>query len=123
MKILKIIFILSCLFAFINSTCEIIEENSKNFNNYKDCINRQFSSNEIEDEAYKCCYVEIEFKVENNKIEAHGCTPLSQSQYNNIDQVERTFQADLYIEDIDIDCESSFIKLEILFLLYFLLFI
>ena len=100
---------------------EIIEENSKNFNNYKDCINRQFSSNEIEDEAYKCCYVEIEFKVENNKIEAHGCTPLSQSQYNNIDQAERTFQADLYIEDIDIDCESSFIKLEILFLLYFLL--
>jgi hypothetical protein len=125
MEALKLIFILSCLFAFINSTCLTDEESSNIYKSYKDCVNRTFSSEEIEEKAYKCCYVHVEYKIEGTKLKYSGCAPLTQSEYNNIDQTKRTIKAEIEGEDIDIDikCESSFIKLGILFLLYFLLFI
>ena len=119
MKVLKIIFILSCLFAFINSVCEVEEKNSSIYKSYKDCVNRQFSSEEIEDGAYKCCYVKIEYIIENTKGKFYGCTALTESEYKNVSQAERELESQEFINDVDVDCESSFIKLGILFLLYF----
>jgi hypothetical protein len=109
--------------CFINSTCLTDEENSNIYISYKDCVNRTFSSEEIEEKAYKCCYVHVEYKIEGTKLKYSGCAPLTQSEYNNIDQTERRFKAETDAKDVDIKCESSFIKLWILFLLYFLLFI
>ena len=121
MKLLKIFFILSCLYAFINSTCGTEEEESNIYRNYKDCMNRTFSSDEIEDGAYKCCYLEIEYKTTNTEREVHGCAALTQSQYENIDQTERAYEMEAGVDDVDIECKSSFIKLGILFFVLFLI--
>ena len=106
MKLLKIFFIFSSLFSFINPTCLTEVVDSYRYRNYDDCIKRTFSSKEIEDRAYKCCYVEIVFKIENTKLEVHGCAPLTKSQYKNIDQAERTIKMETYVEDVKIECKS-----------------
>ena len=121
MKALKIFFILSCLYAFINSKCGTEEEDSYRYRDYKDCINRAFSSDEIEDGAYKCCYLEIEYKSTNTEREVHGCAPLTQSQFENIRQTERTYEMEAGIDDVDIECESSLVKVGILFFALFLI--
>ena len=121
MKVLKLFFILSCLYAFINSTCGTEEEDSNIYRNYKDCMNRAFSSDEIEDGAYKCCYLEIEYKTTNTEREVHGCAALTQSQYENIRQTERAYEMEAGVDDVDIECKSSFIKLGILFFVLFLI--
>ena len=121
MKLLKIFFILSCLYAFINSTCGTEEEDAYRYRDYKDCINRAFSSEEIEEGAYKCCYLEIEYESTNTEREVHGCVPLTQAQFENIRQTKRTYEMQTGVEDADIECESSFIKLGILFLVLFLI--
>ena len=114
MKLLKIYFILSCLYAFINSTCGTDEEDAYKYRDYKDCINRTFSTDEIEDGAYKCCYLEIEYKSTNTEREVHGCTPLTQSEFENIRQTERAYEIEAGVDDADIECKSSFIKFGIL---------
>ena len=121
MKHLKIFFILSSLYAFINSTCGTEEEESYRYRDYKDCINRAFSSEEIGDGAYKCCYLEIEYKTTNTEREVHGCVSLNRTQFENIRQTERLIEMEAGVDDADIECESSFIKLGILFFALFLI--
>ena len=113
MKHLKIFFILSTLYAFINSICETEEEESYRYRDYKDCINRAFSSEEIENGAYKCCYLEVEYKTVNTETEVHGCVSLNRTQFENIRQTERILEMAVGVEDAEIECESSFMKLGI----------
>ena len=121
MKILKIIFIILCLFISINSSCATDEDETNKYRNALDCKNKAFDSDEIEVGAYKCCYIEVEYKSLNSERETHGCTALTESQYNNIRQTIRTFEAQTGVYEVDIECKSSYIKYGLFLIILFLL--
>ena len=121
MNIFKLILIYSSLFSFINTTCRTDEDDIIRYRNYKDCKDRVFDSDEIEDNAYKCCHIEIEIESANVEHSFEGCIPVTKNQYYNIRQLVRQYETKANVDDVDIDCNSSYVKFYIISLIIFLL--
>ena len=122
MKILNQIFIISCLYFFINSTCETDEDDiSHKYRYYEDCKDRSFDEEELEFNAYRCCHIEKEIKTLNTEKEIHGCIPITQSQYENIKRTINDLESEEDVRDVDLDCESYFIQYGLFSMVLFLL--
>ena len=121
MNTLKSLFIITYLFSFINTTCTTDEYDTYKYRDYKDCEIRAFDSEEIEDNAYRCCHIEIEIETSNVEQSFEGCIPVSKNQYDNIRQLIREYEAKTNVDDVDIDCNSSYLKFYIISLIIFLL--
>ena len=121
MNKLILLFIITCLFSFINTTCTTDENDTYKYRDYKDCKNREFDFEEIEDNAYKCCHIEIEIESANVEHSFEGCIPVTKNQYYNIRQLVRQYEAKANVDDVDIDCNSSYVKFYIISLIIFLL--
>ena len=122
MKFLNQIFIISCLYFFVNSTCETDEDDtSHKYRHYEDCKDRAFDEEELESYSYRCCYMEIEIKTLNTEKDVHGCVALTQPQYDNIKRTINDFESVEGVHDVDIDCKSYYIKYGLFSLSLFLL--
>ena len=121
MNILILIIICSILFSFIYTTCTTEEDDPIRYRNYKDCMNREFDSEEIENNAYRCCHIEIEIENANVEQSVEGCIPLNQTQFNNIRQLIRELESQDYIDEVDIECKSSYFKSCLIILVIFFL--
>ena len=122
MKIVNQIFIISCLYFFINSSCETEEDDTTHkYRHYEDCKDRSFDEEELELNAYKCCYMEKEIKSLNMEKDVHGCVALTQSQYENIKRTISDFESAEDVQEVDIECKSAFIKYGLFSLILFLL--
>ena len=121
MKSLEILLFISYLFVFINSTCETDEEDTIKYRKYADCKNRNFDSDEIYNNAYRCCYIKIETETANVDKKVHGCIAISQTQYDNLRTTIREKEAKPGVDDVKIDCESSYLIYGLYSLFLFLL--
>ena len=122
MKMFIKIYIILCLFFIINSTCGTDEDDvSMKFRDYDDCKNRAFDSEELEENAYRCCHIEIETKTINTEKSVHGCIAITESQFNNIKQTVHQYEAASGVDEVDLDCESSYIKYGFFCLILFLI--
>ena len=122
MKSLNQIFMILCLFFFINSTCTTDEDDtSYKYRKYKDCSGKSFDENEIQGSAYRCCHVEIETKTLNQENEIHLCLPITESQFDNIKSTISQLKTETGANEIEIDCKSNFIKFSIFTLILFFL--
>ena len=119
MKVLEIIFIAFCIISFVNSTCEPDEENNK-IRDKDDCIKRTFSEEETLNEAYKCCYMRQKVDSVDFKGKRYQCIAVTLDQFNYIKTLISDYENRAGIEDVEIDCESSYIKFGLLFLALFL---
>ena len=88
---------------------------------YDDCKGKKTS-----DSTAYCCYVESEGTVLGKKKTSKECEELSKAEYDNIKdyvktqkQLAETFGAKDV--DMDIDCESSYLKICLLSLIIFLI--
>ena len=103
------VFILVLLIAYINSDCEDINPSGK-----KDCKDK-LSESEKTNYSY-CCYLETE---SGDKV----CWALTKDEYNDIDnyikEAEKDSEGNLKIKSLD--CNSLFLKLGFMNILFFLL--
>ena len=80
------------------------------------CHNRK-----LKDGDYRCCFVEIEGKIEGQKKEVKYCLPLTKDQYDKIDDFvdaqEKAVDAGDEIDDYSIDCASNYIMISLLSLI------
>ena len=119
MNIFKLILI--CLFSFIKTTCITDDDDPIRYRDYKDCKDRVFDSDEIENYAYRCCHIEIETETANVENSVEGCIPLNENQFNNIRQLIREYESQPNVDDVDIDCKSSYINFSLISLVTFFL--
>ena len=116
MKAIIILFISLCLFSFINLTCEPDEENNK-IRDSDDCKDRAFSSEEIEDNKYKCCYMRTKVNLNTRKGKLYQCIGLTKNEYDVVKDLIKKYEAETGVDDVKIDCNSSYIKFGLLSLL------
>ena len=119
MKVLETIFIAFCVISFVYPTCEPDEENNK-IRDEDDCTKRTFSEEEAADEAYKCCYMRQKIDSTVFKGKRYQCLAVTLNQYNYIKDLIKRYEAESGIDDVKIDCRSSYIKFGLLFLALFL---
>ena len=125
MKSLKLaifLLILLCLFNLVELKCETSDDDEGDAvfpNSESDCHSRQFSADEIEEQAYKCCYVEIEINDRTEK----GCQPVTKNEFDNLDDLideaedlYDKYDIDASIEDFD--CKSNYLQSALLILLF-----
>ncbi len=120
MKILEILFIIFCLLSLINSTCEPDEENNK-IRDKDDCVKRIFSDEEVNMQAYKCCYMRQKISDNTRKGNEYSCIFLTQNDYNNITNLIKQYEKETGIEDVKIDCGSTYLIYTIISLFLLLL--
>ena len=120
MKSIIILFVSFCLFSLINSTCQPEEENNK-IRDPEDCTDRSFSSDEISNNAYKCCYMKTKVNYNTRKGKLYTCIPLSQNDYNRVKDLIKQYESEAGVEDVEIDCKAYYLKYGLLSL--FLLFL
>ena len=119
MKVLEIIFISFCVISFVHSTCEPDEENNR-IRDEDDCTKRTFSEEEALNEAYKCCYMRQKLDSTIYKGNRYQCLAVTLNDYNYIKNLIKQYEAQSGVDDVKIDCESSYIKFGLLFLTLFL---
>ena len=115
-SLISIILILASI-NYIYSTCEIEAdfENSPEYRDGEDCAKREFSEEESENNAFRCCLIHYTLETANNEEDSYNCIALNQTEFGDIDyyidyvenQYERLF-LDLTIKEID--CKSNYIK-------------
>ena len=117
MKLITKITISLYLFILIYSECapetEIIKVREA-----KACNKRNFSEEENENMAYKCCYMKR--KIDNIVYNGNenGCVVLTQYEYTNIKNTLLTYK-DKDIKEVKIDCKSLFLSFNFLSLFLF----
>ena len=121
MRSFEILLFISYLFVFINSTCETDEEDTIKYRKYANCKDRSFDSDEINNNAYRCCYIEIETETANVDKKVHGCIAITKTQYDNLRATIREKEAVAGVDDVEIDCESSYLIYGLYSLFLFLL--
>ena len=121
MKIIIKLFLVLFLFSYINTTCATDEDDQIRYRDSDDCENREFDSEEIGENAYKCCHMEIETKTANVEKSVHCCIPLTQSQFENIKQTVREYEAGDNVDEVEIDCKSSYLRYGLFLLVLFIL--
>ena len=111
------------------------------------CINRELSSEEIEADAYKCCYYNINCKIkvdqldpedredlDNTAIKGQFCTTITKDDFDNLKSTKKP-NLDLILDckAYDLECDSSsfsfsssssssYLGLSIIYLILFLLY-
>ena len=104
------VFILVLLIAYINSDCEDINPSGK-----KDCKDKLSEADKNRGNSY-CCYLESESG-------AKACWALKKDEYNDIDnyikEAEKDSEGNLKIKTLY--CNSLFLKLGFMNILFFLL--
>ena len=128
MKALKVVLIFGLLFSIINCTCSStynIDEDDLDFN-YEDksassgkCSKRAFNSDEIEDDAYKCCYFDYSCKEEGLSISFKGCDYLDKDDYEHLSDYIKELED--YCSKYKVDCSGSTLE-KLLFSSFVLLF-
>ena len=119
MQALKIIFIFLFLFSLINSTCQPEEENNK-IRDADICNKRAFNEDEVNSQAYKCCYMIQEVDLNTRKGDEYSCIYVTQNDYNNIKDLVKQYERESGIDDVKIDCKSTYVKITLLSLLIIL---
>ena len=120
MRKLEILCIIFCLISLINSTCQPIEENNK-IRSKKDCVDRSFSEEEISHQAYKCCYMMQKINDNTRKGKEHSCYYITENDYKNIKKLIKQFKEEDGIDDVKINCNSSYLVYALIYLFLFLL--
>ena len=134
------IFILVLVFAYISCFCnnntylsgEIsVDEDGLSYidptASKNSCINRQLSPEEEEFGKIKCCYLNAdcdftnpdpkdEDDIEKVRITDKYCLPVSQREYDNLKDVKKKYMY-LNCKTLDIECNSSYLGLTIIFLI------
>ena len=119
MELIKIIFISFFLFSLINSTCQPEEENNK-IREPEVCNKRAFNEEEVNSQAYKCCYMTQKVDLNSRKGKDYSCIYITQNDYNNIKELIKQYERETGIDDVDIDCKSTYIRFALLSLLILL---
>ena len=101
-------FILVLLIAYINSDCEDINPSGK-----KDCKDKLSEADKNMGNSY-CCYLEAE---SGNK----ACQALTKDEYNDIEGSKKKVEAQRDAKLKTIYCNSLFLKLGFMNILFFLL--
>ena len=130
MKILKSIVIFGLLFSVINCRCSSSdgEEDDDSFNyvdktaSKKNCPKREFSSDEKEDNAYKCCYFETECKPLGIKTSYKGCEPVTKTEYDDIKEYIKATKEIGNCNKLNVQCSGNALK-KLLYSSFILLFI
>ena len=120
MKFIQILFISSFILITIKSACIPDEEDLirlSKIRNYDDCDKRTSTTELRENEAYKCCYLYYTLDTDNYKAKVHTCKLVTQKEYDNIKDTVSRYESENKVEDVKIDCNSSFIYLGLLYLL------
>ena len=115
-KLFQVIFLI-LLFQLVKSINKTQCENDEQevFNAF-DCMNRKLEENQNEDH---CCFIKYKTKID--KI-IKGCAPLSEKEFENIQETLETYENLQDIEIQTLDCFSSFTSISFT-LLYILLFL
>ena len=83
----------------------------------KDCENLK-----LDDDEYKCCFMEAEYKENGQKQTKKACIPLTKHDYDEIKDYIKGEEEDLeesgYSDvDISVDCDSNYIMISLLSLI------
>ena len=123
-KILYEIFIIYCLVSFIYSYCEVDDgEETVRIRDTEDCTKRTLSEIEQNDGGYKCCYMreKVETLTYNGKM--YSCILLTQSEYKDIKNFIKNREKENGINDVKIDCISSYLHIGLIAFIFGLLFL
>ena len=122
MKILKVLFILMLSFKIIITTCES-DDNYDPLASSSSCPKRTFDENEIDDNAYKCCYFHStcpDVDLDGQKEGTNHCAPVTKIDYDQIDEAIKIAKG-LGCTDVKISCISSYLKLSLIYLILMLI--
>ena len=132
MSILLKSFAFFLLFGLLNCTCTSSANDATVTENYlyyydssasaSSCLQRQFSNEEVQYGAYKCCYEAADCSVTNNDgdrvtVELKVCAAATKAEYERIDQMVE--EGRTQCSNLKIDCSSS--SLSYFYLVYLLL--
>ena len=111
-KILCGLFIIYCLLSFINSYCENDDgEETVRIRSAKDCNKRTLSENEQNDGGFRCCYMREKVETFTYKGKLYSCIMLTQSEYKDIKNFIKNRGKENGIDDVKIDCKSSYLHI------------
>ena len=131
MKILKSIVIFGILVSIINCRCRSLNEEDDDYDylNYddktaskKNCPKREFSPEEKEKDAYKCCYIQSECNLLDVKTTYKGCDYLQKKYYDDIENFKKEAKEVGKCDKLEIDCNGNALK-KLLYSTFILLFI
>lgn len=130
---MKTLIVIACTLTFVLSknggSCsdkEILNGNRLKYSSYEDsqvAYNHASSCMSLQsDFNYACCYLKVKFKnsVSDKKYTHRGCIQVSLNEWQNIDdlidRLENNITSNdrnvtLEKKDVDIDCNSNYIKL------------
>ncbi len=120
MKLIIKSILLLYLFIEIYSDCDPELETVK-VRNAKDCIERSFTEEEIEDKSFKCCHIKRIIDSISYKGEEHKCVALTTYEYENIQKTIISYQNSNDIKEVKIDCYTPFISFNLFYI--FILFL
>ena len=121
MRFLNFLLIISCLILYIKASCETDEEDTISYRDFYDCEKRSFDDYEVENDAYICCQYESEYESVNIKKKVRGCSALTRNEYDNIRSYINNAKSINHLNELYIDCKSSFLTYG-LYLLFLILF-
>ena len=113
-KILQVIFLLLSIQIVKSANKTRCESDEQVVFNAMDCMFRKMEENQNEDH---CCF--IKYKTKLDKI-IKGCAPLSEKEFENIEETIEYYENLQDIEIQNLDCFSTFIKFDII-IIYILL--
>ena len=118
MKIFKQTLLIFCLLSIIKSTCSPENESSK-IRKDKDCRDRSFDQNEIDEGAFRCCYLEVEMDSIDFNGKKYSCVAINEAQFNNIKSYKKSMENQSGIDKVKIDCKSSYIHYGLLIVFFY----
>ena len=119
MKLLEKI-ILALFLGVINSGCIPDEEDLPKISKirkYKHCESRTTAEELASNGAYKCCFFYYYLDTDNLKSEVFTCDLITKDQYDHIKDTIKKLERENNIEDVEIDCKSSYFKISLILLL------
>ena len=122
MKIYYEIFIIYCLITIINSLCELEdgEEEPSRIREKKDCIQRSISDEETRNGGYRCCFMRQKVDSISFKGNIYSCLLVTSEQYDNIKNLIKAKEKETGVEDVKINCKSSYLQFGLIILLLLL---
>ena len=89
------------------------------------CNNRELSYSEIENDVYKCCYLNAYCVMkneynENDKYNLKSCYPVTKEMYDSLGVIIEQAKSS-GCQTYEIKCNSSYLGLTLIFLILFLL--
>ena len=109
-------FLIFSLFFSINSFCEVEDgdEEAVKIRDKDDCIKRSLSDEEVENGGYKCCYIKEEVDTISFDGKLYSCILVNQTGYENIKDLVKQKERETGVDNVKIDCQSSYLYYGIL---------